>query len=84
MPTVWELITESSTLPEENDFWDHLNNLGSGTGGTGFVLVDTVEVEFMAEEVDVEVIDTTTDIEFVDDATDIEIVDDTIDVEISS
>lgn len=32
---VWQLVTNNSTLPVSpaNTFWDHLNNLGGGSGG---------------------------------------------------
>ena len=47
MSDVWELIVDSSTLPDvsENDLWDHLNNLGAGGPGTGVVLLDGLEIE---------------------------------------
>ncbi len=51
MATVWELVTASSTLPEQNDFWDHLNNLGSGIGEcSGIVLYDGLEIEMECTE----------------------------------
>ncbi|PNV85932.1 MAG: hypothetical protein C0610_09280 [Desulfobacteraceae bacterium] len=47
---VWQLVTNNSTLPvhPSNTFWDHLNNLGGGSGGTGetvFVNVETRHTE---------------------------------------
>lgn len=32
---VWQLITQSSTLPIQagNNLWNHINNLGAGSGG---------------------------------------------------
>ena len=50
MPTFWELITESSTLPEENDLWDHLNNLGEGGSGTVINVVGDYDIAYLGEE----------------------------------
>ena len=50
MPTFWELITESSTLPEENDLWDHLNNLGEGGSGTVINVVGDYDIAYVGEE----------------------------------
>ena len=57
MMTFWELITESSTLPEESDLWDHLPNLGEGSAGPceGVVLLNGLEIEMEDRCVDVEV-----------------------------
>ncbi len=52
MATVWELITDSSTLPEDNIFWDHLNNLGNGIS-TSVILLDGLEVEMGCPEYDI-------------------------------
>lgn len=53
MATVWELITESSTLPEQNDFWEHVNNLGSGEGGGSLECGATADVDYSNISADV-------------------------------
>lgn len=84
MADLWELVLDSSALPDapENDLWDHLNNLGSGSGPGGFILVDTAEVELMTEEIDVELVEDTLDVEFVDDTVDVKLIDDVLDIEV--
>jgi len=75
----WEHIKANSTLAVA-DFWGHLTHQQGGEG-SGFVLVDTVEVDFMAEDIDVEIINPTIDVDYID-TIDVEIIDDLIDVEV--
>lgn len=80
MPTPAEVLLDASSLNSGTP-WELLNSI-DGSGINGFVLVDTVEVEFVNDTVDVELIDDIIDIELIDDAIDIELIDDTIDVEV--
>ncbi len=52
----WEILTESSTLEDPGyDAWEHLNNLGSGSGPCeGLTLIDGLEIEMEDRCVDVE------------------------------
>lgn len=57
MPDLWGLVLDSSDLPDapENDLWNHLNNLGSGSGiGLGVVLLDGLDIEMEDRCVDIE------------------------------
>lgn len=47
MSNVWELVTGNSTLPvnPSNTFWDHLNNLGGGSGGGETVTLHVTPVK---------------------------------------
>ncbi len=80
MPTPAEVLLEASSLNSGTP-WELLNSIEEGSG-EGFVLVDTVEVELVAEEYDVEIVDNSFDVELVDNTIDIEFVESTIDVEI--
>lgn len=39
MPTLWDVVTNNSSLPVNsgNTFWDHLNNQAGGGGGNIYV-----------------------------------------------
>lgn len=52
----WELVTTNSTLQvsPENNFWDHLNNLGEGSAA-GAILHVTPVKEFYVDGPDTEV-----------------------------
>ena len=67
MATTWELLVAGSTLAEapENSAWDHLNNLGGGTGGPGenIYVEALIDVEASQVAIDIETDDNTINVE---------------------
>ena len=55
MANVWELITDSSSLPVQagNNLWNHLNALGGGVG-VGSFIASELEIEIMELGVEIE------------------------------
>ena len=75
---VWEHLYDHSPLGPGHDAWEHLV---AAEGGSGFVLIDTVEVEVMSPCIDVEIENPDIEIE-IESAIEIEIENPDIDVEV--
>lgn len=49
MTTIWELLTESSSLPEDSDTWDHFNSLGRQ------IIIDSLRIQIEDDTVNIAV-----------------------------
>lgn len=81
MATVWEIVSGNSSLPS-GSFWGHLNNQEGG--GSGYILVDLLNVEVEQAMIEVDLAEISIDVEIDDDNLDVEIDNSDIDVEVIS